>query len=261
MSTSQMSPTKANKAKKGDKGKKGDKKTDPVTIPVPKANKSNKSEYVVDTGNDSIVSFDDEFEKLQMSNDFSELKEMFEKTILKLKADFEKKNIEMKSEFDGKVEALYNVVKIKEETIGKLQCEIGQLQQSVNFLTNETSIQSGQINQNKIVTESLAKKTETVQEKTIDLEDQSRRNNLVFYNIPEVDTRPNEHEDCEKLIRKVLGDREFFPYEVYIERAHRLGRRKAETASQPRPIIVCFSYFKEKQHIIMNGRRFRGTIT
>ena len=170
MSTSQMSPTKANKAKEGDKGKKGDKKTDPVTIPVPKANKSNKSEYVVDTGNDSIVSFDDEFEKLQMSNDFSELKEMFEKTILKLKADFEKKNIEMKSEFDGKVEALYNVVKIKEETIGKLQCEIGQLQQSVNFLTNETSIQSGQINQNKIVTESLAKKTETVQEKTIDLE-------------------------------------------------------------------------------------------
>ena len=57
----------------------------------------------------------------------------------------------------------------------------------------------------------------------------------------------------------MLGDHEFFPYEVYIDRAHRLGRRKTESAIRPRPIIVRFSYFKDKQHIIMNGRKFKGT--
>ena len=45
---------------------------------------------------------------------------------------------------------------------------------------------------------------------------------------------------------------------IWIERAHRLGRRKPGI-DKPRPVIVCFSYFKQKQEIIRNGAQFKNS--
>ena len=43
---------------------------------------------------------------------------------------------------------------------------------------------------------------------------------------------------------------------VFIERAHRLGAKKN---GKPRPIIVAFTYYKQKQHILRNSYKFAGS--
>ena len=92
--------------------------------------------------------------------------------------------------------------------------------------------------------------------KTIDLEDRARRCNLVFYNFPE--PPQGQSEDCEMLILNLLDSLKILDGEqVWIERAHRLGRRKFDS-DKPRPVIVCFSYFKQKEEIVRNARKFKA---
>ena len=175
-----------------------------------------------------------------------------------LKEAFKKQFIQMKAE----VNALYNVIRIKDETIGKLQEEVGELKQSVNFLTDETSVIRGELKSNKIQIESYNKKHEEVVSKTVDLEDCSCRNNLVFFNIPEVvDENSNRNENCEEKIINLIEEKQFFSsdYEIFIDRAHRLGPKNKQANSRPRPIIVRFSFYKDKQRIIQNTKKLKGT--
>ena len=45
--------------------------------------------------------------------------------------------------------------------------------------------------------------------------------------------------------------------DIWIDRAHRLGKRR-EDATKPRPIIVKFSYYKQKEKIIKSGAKFKN---
>ena len=97
-----------------------------------------------------------------------------------------------------------------------------------------------------------------LESKTVDLEDRSRRCNLVFYNFTEAP--PNVTENCERMVLNLLNALQIFDGEetVWIERAHRLGRRMPGNV-KPRPVIVCFSYYKQKQEIIKNGAQFKNS--
>ena len=46
--------------------------------------------------------------------------------------------------------------------------------------------------------------------------------------------------------------------DAWIDRAHRLGKRKPENDSKPRPIIVKFAYYKQKEKIIQSGNKFKN---
>ena len=101
-----------------------------------------------------------------------------------------------------------------------------------------------------------------LRDKVENLEAQSRRDNLMFYNLPE-----EQHETWEQTETKVrqhvkeqLGIEEV----VEIERAHRLGRRarratstEGESAPRPRPVIVKFSRYKELvlQEVVLQKAR------
>ena len=45
--------------------------------------------------------------------------------------------------------------------------------------------------------------------------------------------------------------------DIWFDRAHRLGKRKPEHETKPRPIIVKFSYYKQKERIIKSGHKFK----
>ena len=66
-----------------------------------------------------------------------------------------------------------------------------------------------------------------------------------------------EPENCEAKVIELLESKNFVDndYIVYIDRAHRLGRK---TSDKPRPIIVRFTYFKDKQAILKNGWKLKG---
>ena len=92
-----------------------------------------------------------------------------------------------------------------------------------------------------------SKKLEELENKTQDLEDRSRRDNVVFFGIAESDGTEN----TEAVLLNVLKnynvlDRTFNPdTQAYFERVHRLGPRKKD-ATRPRPIIAKMSFLKTK---------------
>ncbi|XP_077508998.1 uncharacterized protein LOC144120461 [Amblyomma americanum] len=87
-------------------------------------------------------------------------------------------------------------------------------------------------------------------------ENQSRRNNLIFYNIPDPD--PSETwADSEKLLIRHCS--EFLDITLdpkTIDRTHRLGRHEPDRC---RPLIAKFALFKTKDEILANGRKFKDT--
>ena len=141
--------------------------------------------------------------------------------------------------------------------------QIGELKKSFDFLSKETSeIKLSQDNaiknlDNKI--ESNVRYVHEIKNKTIDLEDRSRRENLVFFNFPEA--AEETAEQCEQYIKDLISSLSILPDDevLYIDRAHRLGRKTPESTNKPRPIIAKFSYFKQKDEIIKNGYKFRNT--
>ena len=85
------------------------------------------------------------------------------------------------------------------------------------------------------------------------LESQSRRDNLIFYDIKE-ETRNETWTDCENKVRNLLKVKVGIPNadkesDVSIERAHRLGK-KVKNPTKSRPIIVKFSRWKTKDDVL-----------
>ncbi|KAJ1141562.1 hypothetical protein NDU88_007890 [Pleurodeles waltl] len=74
--------------------------------------------------------------------------------------------------------------------------------------------------------------------KVTDLEDQSRRDNLRLYGIPEL----KEASDTKAFLQSLLPDLfgiEFSP-PLEFQRAYRIGPPHKATSDKPRPIIACF---------------------
>jgi ribA/ribD-fused uncharacterized protein len=90
---------------------------------------------------------------------------------------------------------------------------------------------------------------------SIQLDQYSRRDNLLFDNIAET-----ENEDCSKVIRKILVDHLGFSVEsansIKIVRCHRLGKPREGSC---RTIIVRFHYFGDRDSIWKKRSSFKGS--
>ena len=101
---------------------------------------------------------------------------------------------------------------------------------------------------------------ESLETQIDNIEDQSRRNNLKFYGIP--DTGAWESwEQSEEHIRGILSEKMKIPNveNISITRAHRLSAASTRGSSSrskndPRPIIVKFDVFKDRQNILMASK-------
>lgn len=111
----------------------------------------------------------------------------------------------------------------------------------------------------KIVTEQAAiirqlmQQVKDLQKKTNDLENRSRRKNLVFYGV---DDKTSESWDESKAIIKNICKTSLGMELESVERAHRLGRYNK---NKKRPIIVKFSLYKERQAVLLNAKRFKNS--
>ena len=115
----------------------------------------------------------------------------------------------------------------QEETISELTKEVRELTQTVTF----------------------------EKERAIKLENHTRRNNLIFYSIPEEEKESN----AEDLVFAFLDEKLKMQEEANdfsVERAHCLGKRKE---NKSRPIIVKFSFHRDKERILSNDYKLAGT--
>ena len=98
--------------------------------------------------------------------------------------------------------------------------------------------------------------------KAQDLEDRSRRNNLVIFGVPESENNNASSEDCDSIVCDILRSHHILDrndtHPGLLERAHRLGRKKQDQ-QRPRPIIFLCGSFKDKEYILHNSNRLKGT--
>ena len=141
------------------------------------------------------------------------------------------------------------LMKIEPET-STFKEKIAQLEKGLNFIT-------GDVNEMKKVTEQKADKVkfEALENEVEELRNRSRRNNLVFYNVPE----KAEGQDCAGFIQDFILSHmglETLCGHVEIERAHRTPTKSSRDTSskqRPRPIHVSFLRYVDKMKVLYNA--------
>ena len=93
------------------------------------------------------------------------------------------------------------------------------------------------------------------------LENQSRRNIIRVDGIPEV--HGETWDTTESLVKEVLKDKLQMSDEIFIERAHRVGRKVSSqdsnsyTSTRPRTIVSRLNHWKQKESILKNARKLK----
>ena len=131
-----------------------------------------------------------------------------------------------------------------QKSVTDLKKDNKQLKQQNVYLTKKVRELSSSVAE----LECSSKQSEIRYEK---LEAQSRRENLRFFDIPE-EPRETWDQSEQKVRDYISGTLGINDSDVKIERAHRLPGK-----SHPRPLIVKFSYYKDKDRILKRYREIR----
>lgn len=86
------------------------------------------------------------------------------------------------------------------------------------------------------------------------LENRSRRSNLIFYGFPESNAKETAAA-CEELVTNLCHTR-LGVDDILIEKAYRLGKQSTD---RNRPIFASFRFLKDKERIMFNARKLKGT--
>ena len=195
-----MSPSRKKKDKKKQNIAKRVTENDKVSNSVP-----NDDRVVSFDSPDDSVEYDSEFDE---EGNFEILQKHFDQKVLKMKTMFEEKVKSMEIEFNAKVNTLHEIIETKDhimnklsEDVGYLKSELANIKESNNFLSQETSDLKQQALNSK---DKYDHELHEIREKTVDLEDRSRRNNLVFFGVEETES-PRDIENSGLLVlQKVL---------------------------------------------------------
>ena len=95
-------------------------------------------------------------------------------------------------------------------------------------------------------------------EKVTDIQWRSMRENLLFCGIAEAKNFRENGEHCEEIIQDFIKTELKIQNDIKIDRAHRLGRF-APDKPRPRPIVVKFTHYKDKEHVKHLGHAVLGT--
>ena len=112
--------------------------------------------------------------------------------------------------------------------------------------------------ENKEKIHALEEANQHLLDTVIDLKARSMRDNLLFHNVPE-DEKENTSDKIYKIFEENLQISDARA-KIKIDRSHRVGRKR-DSNRKLRAIVVKFNYFQDREHIRMNARKHRGTIS
>ncbi len=168
-----------------------------------------------------------------------EIKEMFTKIMGKLaKLD----------EIDHRVKSIESDLKDMKKSIEFVHGEVNDLKEENKIRKEKETLTDNRIDQ-------LEELNATLKDRVIDLQARSMRDNLIFYNISEKKDE-NVKEIIHDMLEKQLG-LEKAKENIKIDHAHRLG--KNIRSSKPRAIVCKFNYYPDKEQILANARKLKGT--
>lgn len=157
---------------------------------------------------------------------------------------------------------------LKEDISTLIQESVATLHSSVNELTETVNSVQARLE----VTESLAgdnfaalntaekrikeleKQNKFLLDRVDDLENRSRRNNLRILNVPEDSEKGQSPiQFVSQMLMEVMGEG-VLDKPPELERAHRSLGQKPDDGRPPRPFVVCFHRFQEKEKILRWAR-------
>lgn len=164
---------------------------------------------------------------------------------------------QQREDFSSMITSLMNSFNVRYD---KLHSTVTEIKVSLEFSQKDIESLKEAIKQQDLSQKALANEASIAQEdlkeisNNIDyLENQSRRNNVVFDGIAE--QSKETWVDSENKVLKILKDNmqlEALP----IERAHRVGRPKPQ---KNRAVVVKFLNFKDRETVLRSGKKLRGT--
>jgi hypothetical protein len=137
-------------------------------------------------------------------------------------------------------------------------------QNKSNMLNVNSNLKETQKNISQLETDmkTMNKQMENYNNKALENEAKAMKDSLIFYGFEEDPglTRNDESSNCEELLREFLG--KFLLHEdevgkIEIDNIYRVGR---DTARKPRPILVKFHYYKQRENIRKNAFENREAI-
>ena len=135
-----------------------------------------------------------------------------------------------------------------ENDISTVKGKVAQLEDGLNYTNSELAETKG-----KLEEKAEKDKLKNLEREMEDLRNRSRRNNLVFYNIPE----KAEGQDCVAFIKGFINIHmglEALCGDVDIERAHRTPTKvPGNNNKKPRPVHVAFLRYTDKVKILSNA--------
>ena len=91
----------------------------------------------------------------------------------------------MDGKIAGAIQALTTIVNNKDITINKIIEDIGSLKTTLNHLTKDTQDLENNYNKQQGQIKERQGEIKMLEDKAASLEDQSRRHNMLFFNVPE----------------------------------------------------------------------------
>lgn len=177
-----------------------------------------------------ILKIEKEFQQMTM------LKHEIEKTNNRI----EKLNSEM-CDIKTKVKDYDETIKQYSDMCDEITANNTATDRTINNITRQVKTIENQ-------QQTLTEKLKSTDEKIIDIQWRSMRDNLIFSGIPEAVNFEEEREDCEEVVQNFLEREMKLHGTFYFERVHRLGKYKSD-ALYPRPIVAKFTYYKQREYV------------
>ena len=189
-----------------------------------------------------------------VKDDLSNLKKMMEVMCSKVDRLGESNNqilLRMDRQ-DEMMELMRNKMEKQCEEIKDAKVEIGKSVREMKVIRERMKKTEDTVSELRAVLKEWESRVIALEERSIDQEARSRRNNLIFFGMKE-----EMGEDCNRKVRDLV--RSVTGFDVVLERAHRLGRKRPEVGGvegKPRPIIVKFLDFNHREKVRQDRKKF-----
>ena len=140
---------------------------------------------------------------------------------------------------EDKLVHIINKLAVNEGRVSSIQTKLDSI---LNLNSKDSRIET--------VLKSQHNRLKLLEYRSLDTEARSRRRNLLIKGIPE-----DRRENCFDLARHFISDELKIDRDMYLERAHRLGRFNL---NKTRPIIVAFMDFCDVEEIVSASAQLRG---
>ena len=169
------------------------------------------------------------------------------------------KLMEGKVETDKKLSQILQKMSKTEKDVAKLKKKQEELESSTQFLSDEMEKMKECVDVEN--PGSVSKHMAALEKKIDDLENRSRRNNVIVWNIPQASE--NSSATCEEFVESFLTNHLKIPEveTIEVERAHRsptfAKQNQAGTEAKPRPIHARLLRYQDRQLVIRNAKKLK----